>query len=76
MVPSLKRLRYLIFQEESGVEEGSKYGSVEVWCGVWWEGGEGERDRETNPQIFLKITGWALLKRENEISQIFARTAK
>ena len=32
--------------------------------GVWWEGGEGGRDRETNPQIYLKISGWALLKRE------------
>jgi hypothetical protein len=30
---------------------------------LWWKG-EGERDRETNPQISLKLSGWALLKRE------------
>lgn len=37
------------------------------------KGEEGERDRETNSQISLKIHGWALLKREMTIHKFLQK---
>lgn len=43
--------------------------------GVWWEGGKGERDRETNPQISQNI--WlGAAEKGNDISQILQKLPK